>query len=249
MTEQVEQPLLEHLRELRKRLIAIIAILIAGMILCYNFSQAVFNVLTKPYFDFFPPNSLIGTGPAEPFILKIKVAAFAGMLLMSPLIFHQIWLFISPGLLEHERKKVLPFVFITSSLFLLGTVICYYEILPFTFAFFKGEYDSVGLTPQIRISEHLSLVLQALFGFGIIFEVPVLSYFLAKLGIITHKTLIGGFRYAIVGIFIIAAILTPTPDIFNQCIFAFPLLILYGVSIIVAKLSEPKAIEEATQSS
>ena len=226
--------LLDHLKELRKRLLIIFVVVITGAIVSYNFSGVIFALLTNPYFEHFPANSLIGTGPAEPFILKLKVAVFSGILLMSPIIFYQLWLFIVPGLHDNERKMALPFVVITSALFLLGVTICYYTVLPLALAFFRGEYNSVAITPQIRISEHLSLMLRSLLAFGAIFEIPVITYFLAKLGLITHRSLIGSFRYAIVGIFVLAAVLTPTPDIFNQLVFTVPLIILYGISIIIA---------------
>lgn len=242
-----DMTLMEHLTELRKRFIWILIYLILGGIAAYSYSDIVFNLLTKPYFDYFPPNSLIGTGPAEPFILKIKVAVFVGAIAMCPLMFHQIWLFISPGMHDHEKGLVFPFIFFTTILFVTGVICCYQFILPVSFAFFKSQYDSVGITPQIRISEHLSMMIHTLLGFGLIFETPVLTFFLAKLGFITHLTLIKGIRYAIVIIFIVAAVLTPTPDIMNQFLFAVPLMGLYVISIAIAYfVGRTKPIEPQT---
>jgi sec-independent protein translocase protein TatC len=233
--ESKEMPFFEHLGELRKRLLYSLLILTLGSVLTYAFSDTLFAVLTKPHFDAFPGNTLIGTGPAEAFVLKLKVALFAALLLTCPLHFLQLWLFIAPGLYNEERRLVIPFLVITTGLFLLGAYLCYELILPFTFSFFRDQYVSIGLTPQIRISEHLSLMMFALLGFGAIFETPVLAYFLARAGLVTHRTLLNGWRYAIVAIFIIAAILTPTPDILTMTLFAIPLLILYGISILVVR--------------
>jgi sec-independent protein translocase protein TatC len=230
-----EMTLFEHLRELRKRLIIVFLIIVIGAFGTYNFSEALFYFFNKPYFDYFPKDSLIGTGPAEAFILKIKMAVISSLFITSPLIFFQAWKFIEPGLYEGEKKLAIPFVLVTTLLFLFGCFLCYITILPITLSFFREQYTSIGVTPQIKISEHLSLSLKAILGFGLIFEVPVLAYFLGRFGLITHKMLLKGFRYAIVAIFILAAILTPTPDVITQCLFALPLLLLYGISIIIVR--------------
>ena len=223
--DMADMSLMDHLKELRKRLFYSVVFIAAGAIAAYTYAQQLFQVLTAPYYLYFPAGSLIGTGPAEPFILKIQVALFAGLFLSSPLVFHQLWLFIKPGLHDNERKMVMPFVFTTTLLFIGGAYVCYVMLLPASFAFFKDQYDSVGLTPQIRISENLSLILHALFGMGAVFEIPVLVYFLARFGFIDHKTMTGGFRYAVVGIFTLSAIITPTPDIMNQVLFQFHFLV------------------------
>lgn len=247
--DPADMSLMEHLKELRKRLFYAVIFIVAGAIASFAYAQQIFEVLTAPYFLYFPANSLIGTGPAEPFILKIKVSFFAGMFLTSPMVFYQLWLFIAPGLHDNERKMVMPFVFTTTLLFIGGAYICYVMLLPASFAFFKDQYDSVGLTPQIRISENLALILHALFGMGAVFEIPVLVYFLARFGFITHKTLIGGIRYAVVGVFVLSAIITPTPDIMNQILFSGPLLILYVVSIGVAWFASRNYVEPPPSSS
>lgn len=232
-----EMSLLGHLAELRRRLI--ISLLTVGFFsaLCYSNAAEIFYALAAPYLSASPSAELIGTGHAEAFILKLKVAVFAGILLSSPILFQQTWLFIAPGLYESEKKLALPFIFISTVLFIFGVSFCYLAVLPVTFNFFYSEYVSIGVKPNIRISEHLSLVLRLTLGFGAIFEVPVLAYFLGRLGIVTDKQLISSMRYAVVIIFIISAILTP-PDVLTQFLMAGPLLLLYGASIFVVRFAQ-----------
>lgn len=235
-------PFLEHLRELRVRLIYVIIFVTLGACLSYYYSDLLFKLLTEPYFKFFPKNSLIGTGPAEAFILKLKTACFAGLIITLPLTLHQLWEFIKPGLNESEKKLAFPFVFFSTALFIGGVCLCYKLILPVTLGFFKDQYDSIGVTPQIKISEHLSLMMFALISFGAMFELPILAYIFGKLGIISSKMLLDAWRYALVIIFILAAVLTPTPDAMTMILFAMPLLILYGISILVVRAVEPKLV-------
>ena len=232
--------LMSHLRELRKRLvISILAILIAA-IACYSFVPEIFDLLCRPFRTAFAGNNLIGTGPAEALMLRIYVSFFAGVVIAIPVIFYQLWLFISPGLYENERQQFVPFVFITSLLFLVGMTFCYIVVLPTTMQFFKEEYTSLNLIPQIRMTEQLSLVFRILIGFGVIFEMPVLAFFLARLGVINHRMMISWGRHAIVLIFIVAAILTP-PDVVDQLAMALPLLLLYGVSIGIVRYTAPRS--------
>jgi sec-independent protein translocase protein TatC len=230
--------IIDHLKELRVRLIFCLIYLTIGTIILFTVSGYTFDILAVPYFAHFPKNSLIGTGPAEAFILKLKIAFFASILITSPLLFHQLWLFIRPGLYDHERKLVVPFVTTTTLLFLFGSWLSYQIILPVTYEFFFEQYASISVTPQIRISEHLSLTIRLMLGFGICFEAPVLTFFLARLGLLTSTILINSCRYAVVAVFILAGIITPTGDILTQIIFAVPLLGLYGISILVAKWVE-----------
>lgn len=239
-----EMSLFDHLRELRKRIFLVMIGVIAGACACYSYSGEIFDFLSRPYFAAFPENLLIGTGPAEAFMLKIKVAIFAGMLLSSPWTFMQLWLFVRPGLHDHERKLFAPFMIVSTSLFTAGVAFCYFVVLPFCFEFFAAEYRSIGITATIRISEHLSMMAQALLGFGAVFELPVLAFLLGRAGIITHDMLISGSRYAIVGIFIVSAVMTP-PDVLTQLLMAAPLLALYGISILVVRYTGRKTLEES----
>jgi sec-independent protein translocase protein TatC len=245
--DKTEMGLFEHLGELRQRIIvAFISVLICAII-AYSFSSKVLDLLFEPFFANFDRGMLIGTGPAEAFILKLKVAFFCGIILSCPVLFLQVWLFIAPGLYDNEKRLVIPFVFFTSFLFLLGISFCYEFVLPVAFEFFKQQYDSIAkVTPAIRVEEHLSLMLQALIGFGLVFEMPVIAFFLGRVGIIDHKMMISGFRYAVVLIFVIAAILTP-PDVLSQFLMAIPLVGLYGLSILIVKYTEQKPISKISE--
>lgn len=228
-----ELDLFQHLGELRKRLLWSVVAIAAGACVAFNYSEIIFRFLSAPYDDGFKGAALIGTGPAEAFLLRLQMSVFSGLIVSAPVVFWQLWLFVAPGLYEHERKLAIPFVFCTTLLFFLGVGFCYYGVLPVSFAFFKTQYDAIAVTPTVRISEHLSLILKALIGFGVIFELPVLTFFLARFGIVTAGAMRRARRYAIVAIFILAAILTP-PDVLSQLLMAAPLLVLYELSIIVA---------------
>lgn len=235
-----EMTLMEHLSELRTRLVHVIGSVLVTTIACYYYTTVVFDWLSGPYTVAFPNYQLIGTGPAEAFTLKITVSIFAGLIVALPYIFYQVWQFISPALHDNERPYVLPFIFVTTVCFLCGIIFCYYCVLPYSFAFFRDEYESVRLAPQIKMSEYLELTIKALIGFGVVFELPVLAFCFARFGILTHKALLSSARYVIVAIFIIAAVLTP-PDVVSQMLMVAPMLVLYGVSILVVKCAEKKA--------
>lgn len=228
--------LMDHLRELRTRLLYAFAAIAVATICCFMASAWLFDLLTRPFHETFSGFELIGTGPAEAFVLKLKAAFFAGIVLASPVIFMQVWLFIAPGLYEHERKMAVPFVIFTTLLFAIGVGFAYEIVIPYAFEFFKAEYQSIGVTPTIRISEFLSITIRILLGFGLVFETPMIAFFLGRLGLITDAFLIQYFRHAIVLIFIVAALLTP-PDLVTQILMAVPLVILYGVSILIVRFT------------
>ena len=232
--EQSTMGLFDHLRELRNRIfISFVAVLVAAIV-SFEFTDHIQRILSAPHLAAFSGHSLIGTGPAEAFILRIKLAFFGGVLLACPILFYQLWLFIAPGLYQHERRMILPFVFSASSLFLVGIWFCYTWVLPLAFTFFSSQYQVIGVSPMIKISEHLSFMIHALLGFGIVFELPVVAFLLGRFGLIDHRTLIDGGRYAIVAIFVISAIFTP-PDVLSQLLMAGPLLVLYGISIVIVR--------------
>jgi sec-independent protein translocase protein TatC len=235
--------LIEHLRELRKRLLLSLLFVTLGACSSYWYSSEIFGFLCAPYFSAFAGSPLIGTSPAEAWILKLKVAVFAGALLTSPLLFHQVWLFIAPGLYEAERRYVVPFVALSSLLFCGGALFCYYQVLPVTLAFFFHEFTSIGVAPTIKLADHLSMTLTMLLGFGAVFELPLLTLFCSRMGLIDHRTLMTYSRHAVVVIFIIAAVLTP-PDVLTQLLMAGPLLVLYTLSIGIAYLAAPRPTEE-----
>lgn len=242
-----EMSLLEHLGELRRRIINSAIVLVIGAIVSYNFSSELFSFLTRPHYAFFPPNSLIGTGPAEAFLLKIKVAFFASLFLTSPLLFYQLWLFVAPGLLEHEKRLVVPFVMTTSILFMLGGWCAYETLVPISIQFFQTQYASIAVTPAITLREHIDLMVRILLGCGLIAQTPIIAYFAARLRLVTPRFLLDKLRHATVVIFIIAAIITPTPDIVTQCAFAIPLIALYGLSIGIVWMVQRKGETEDAQ--
>ncbi len=233
-----EMGILEHLGELRKRLLYSAIALIICVAVGYYFVEEVFKWLCAPFLQSFSHQSLIGTGPAEAIIIKIKVAFFAGIILGLPFFSYQLWAFINPALYEKEKKSLLPASFCLAFLFIIGVLFCYYFILPVAFSFFSSEYLSIGLEPNIRISEQISTSLSMLISFGVIFEIPLLVYFLSKMGLVSPEMLINTSRYSIVGIFLVSAVLTP-PDVVSQFLMAIPLMLLFGISILIAKKVYP----------
>lgn len=244
-TFDVDMPFLHHLAELRNRISVMLIGALVAAVVCYYWATELFHFLTAPLAAASENIDFIGTGPAEAFIVKMKVAVAAGVILSSPISFHQLWKFISPGLLESERKFALPFVFFSSAFFLSGVSFCFYLVLPMAFQFFDAEYVSIGVKPQIKIGEYLGFVLKLMIVFGGVFELPILSYFLARTGILTHQWLLKHVRVAVVVIFIAAAIFTP-PDVISQLLLALPLLAIYGLSILICiYFGKPRA-ESAT---
>jgi sec-independent protein translocase protein TatC len=228
-------PLTAHLEELRWRVVrALIAVMIA-FAGCYFFSDRIFELLTRPLVGLGDSRlQLIGTGITEAFFTRLKVSFIAAVFVASPVIFYQLWGFIEPGLVDAERRTAIPFVLAATIFFLSGATFCYVLVFPVGYAFFLEEYANIGVAPQIRISEYLSFAARMLLAFGITFEMPVVTFFLARLGMVDHRMMMSGTRYAIVTVFIMAAVLTPGPDIASQMLMATPLLILYVLSIGVA---------------
>lgn len=243
---EAAMPFLDHLQELRGCLVRSCLALIAGSIFCFSWSSEIFSLLTTPLFTAFKDVSLIGTGPAEAFIVKLKVSIVAGIILTSPYSFFELWRFIAPGLYKEEKKAALPFVLFSTLFFLFGVSFCYILIFPFTFGFFMDEFVSIGVSPTIKIGEYLAFAVELLSIFGMIFELPVLTFLLARLGLVSYRWLIDKFRYATVGIFIVAGVLTP-PDVVTQLLLAGPLLVIYGICILIAKFVTPYAPKEAAE--
>jgi sec-independent protein translocase protein TatC len=234
--EDVKMPLTAHLAELRSRLIKSLVAVGMAFVLCYQFVETLMAWLIAPLKALDPAAKVqvIGTGLAEAFFTKLKVSFIAGIFLASPVIFYQIWRFVAPGLYEHERRYVQPFVFFATGFFVCGAYFCYRLVFPTAFGFFLAEYGSISIEPLLKISEYLSFASRMLLAFGVVFELPVFTFFLARTGIVDHKMMIGTWRYAVVGIFIVAAVLTPGPDVASQLLMATPLLVLYVASIGVA---------------
>jgi sec-independent protein translocase protein TatC len=232
----VEMPLTAHLEELRWRVVKSLLAVAVGFGVAYWFSDVLFEVLIRPLNAASVGHDvkLIGTGVAEAFFTKLKVALIAGIFLALPVILFQTWRFVAPGLHPHEKYYALPFVFFGTAFFAGGAVFCYLLVFEVGYRFFIDQYASIGIEPTIRISEYLSFSSRLVLAFGVTFELPVIAFFLARVGAIDHRTLIRPWRYALIAIVLVAAILTPGPDVASQMLLAAPLAVLYVVSIGVA---------------
>jgi sec-independent protein translocase protein TatC len=232
-SELGEMGLLEHLDDLRKRLLRCLASAFIGMLACYAFAEKLFDWLMLPLFRALPDKgSMIYTAPHEAFFTYIKVAFVAGIFVTSPYIFYQIWLFVRPGLYAHERKFLIPIAFCSAVLFVVGAIFGYFIIFPYAYKFFMG-FSDMFISPMITMREGFSFALRLLLAFGIVFELPLVIFFLARLGLVTSTTLRTKRKYAILIAFMISAMLTP-PDLFTQAFMAGPLVVLYEVGVIIA---------------
>jgi sec-independent protein translocase protein TatC len=225
-------PLLEHLKELRGRLIRSVIAIGLGFALAYFAADWLVATLTWPLHVAAHGRNvmLIGTGLGEAFFTKIKVALIAGLFIASPVVFYEIWQFIAPGLYETERKMALPFVIFATLFFVAGGYFCLRVVFPIGYAFFLSQYQSIGVTPTIRISEYLAFSAKLLIAFAITFEMPIFAFFLTRVGVVDHRMMIRYFRYAVLAIFVVAVALTP-PDMISPFLLAIPLLLLYGLSV------------------
>ncbi len=232
-----------HLIELRKRLGISVAVIFVMFFVCFSFWEPILAWMVEPLKAVLPEGSkIIFTKVQEPFFTAVKVAFFAGLIFSLPVIFWQFWLFVAPGLYEHEKKLVLPFVFFATSMFLVGAAFSYHVVIPFGYDFLIN-FGSQLFTALPSIGEYVSFFTKLLIAFGIAFELPVITFFFAKIGLVSDKTLIGFFRYAIIFIFIFSALLTP-PDVITQFLMAGPLILLYGLSILIARAVNPEKDEE-----
>jgi sec-independent protein translocase protein TatC len=233
---------LDHLEELRTRLVYSIGAVGVGFCACWWKVDKIYEVMQRPIMKALKDNGmsekLVYLNPTEPFNLYLKIAALAGLFLTSPFVLYQVWMFISPGLYRNEKKYVVPFMVSTIFLFAAGGYFGFKVVYPQALGFlihFGRQFQ-----PMITIGEYTSLFLSIILGMGLIFEMPILIFFLALMGIVTARFMWKNFRYAILIIFIIAAIVTPTPDVLNMCIFAAPMIGLYLVSIGIAYFVHPK---------
>jgi len=233
---------LEHLEELRKRIIWSIVYITAGFCACYWFHEQIFGWMQSPIMFALKrhnlPTNLVYTNPTDPFNMYLKISLIVGIFVASPFVLYQVWAFIAPGLYKSERRYVAPFMFSTVGLFMAGGYFAYKMVYPAALDFLI-DY-SKQFTPMITINEYTDLFMTIVLGLGVVFEMPILVFFLALFGIVSPGWMWRNLRYSILVIFIIAAIITPTTDIMNMCIFAAPMIILYLVSIGVAYLVHPK---------
>jgi sec-independent protein translocase protein TatC len=243
--EASKAPLLEHLVELRNRLIKSVIGFVLCFLVCFYFAQPIYAFLTKPLQDAFagqPDRHMIFTALYETFFTYVKVGMFGAICLAFPYMASQIWAFIAPGLYRHERNAFLPFLVATPIMFIVGASFVYFIMLPYAIRFFLG-YENLGtngglpIELEARVGEYLSFVMTLIFAFGFCFELPVLLTLLGRVGIVSSQGLSKARRYAIVGVFAVAAVVTP-PDVFSQLSLALPMIALYEVSIICVKLIE-----------
>ena len=254
-------PFMRHLEELRKRLIACVVALVVGFVLCFNFSDLLFEWLTmpmhktihmqmtEPYMSFVnspSPGELVALAPAEAFWVDMKISIIAGVVVTIPFIFWQLWRFISPGLRPREKRLAIPFVAITSTLFILGAAFCFFIVLPFAMSFLLG-YKAQFVRPMLSVEKYMDFCLKFILAFGAVFELPVVIVFLTRLGIVTPDMLAKHRKYAVLVAFIIAAILTPTPDAFNQTLMAVPIIFLYEAGILASRILPSRKAEAAAQ--
>lgn len=230
--EDEPMTLLGHLGELRRRLTRVIIVIILGFIACYGISEGIYDFLSSPLKAALPEGSkLIYTSPQGAFFTYMKVALMASVFLTSPLTFYQIWSFIAPGLYKEEKGVVIPLAVLSAFFFLAGAAFCYLLVFPIAFQFFMG-FATDMIVPMISVEEYLGFAIKLLIAFGVVFEMPLFAYFLARMGLLTPEFMRRQRKYAVLAIFIVAAILTP-PDVFSQVLMALPMLFLYEVSIYV----------------
>jgi sec-independent protein translocase protein TatC len=243
--ESSKAPLLEHLIELRNRIVRSVIAFLVCFILCFAFSRPIFAFLTRPISDALagqPNRQMIFTALYEQFFTYVRIGMFGALCLAFPYMALQLWLFIAPGLYKHERKAFWPFLLATPVMFILGAAFVYYLMLPRVIQFFVGEEIPAGpgqIAVQLapRVGEYLTFVMTLIFAFGLCFELPVLLVLLGRVGIVSAKALASARRYAIVGIVALAAVVTP-PDVFSQLSLSIPLIGLYEISILCVKIIE-----------
>ena len=255
--ENEKMPLTEHLGDLRKRIVISLVALFVTFAIAFNYSEEIFRFIMFPlrynldfsvknmYVHFVQQDKLQNTklvflAPAEAFWMNLKVAFVAGLMLSLPVIFLQLWKFISPGLLPKEKKYVFPFILSATTLFLFGAAFCFFIVLPFAMGFLLTYKVGDFLMPMLSVGQYVDFCLKFILAFGAIFELPILIVFLVKMGIVTPRTLARNRKYAILIAFIVAAILTPTPDAFNQTLMAVPIILLYEIGIWISPLFAKK---------
>ncbi len=247
MREDEKAPFTEHLEELRKRLITCIIAVLVGFVITYAFKEQLFQILIRPLVAVLKDTggSLIFTGVSEAFFTYLKVAFLAGLLLASPVVFYEFWMFVAPGLYTNERRLLLPIVLLSSIFFVGGVVFGYYCVFPFGFKFFLSfSNDTIKAMPAMQ--EYLKFSTKLLLAFGLVFELPLVLTFLARLGIVSADFLRKKRKYSLILAFIFGAILTP-PDVVSQIMMALPLVILYEVSILGAKIFGKKKQTEVDE--
>lgn len=234
-----EMTFLEHLEDLRKRIFYSFIAVVVVVVPAWFFSKDIYNILSRPVTTHLPEGTKLAyTHLTAPFMLYIKVSFLTAIFVTSPYIFLQLWYFIAPGLYQREKKTIYPFVIFTTFFFILGASFGYFIAFPFACNFFLKMGSE--FQPVITVDQYFSLALRLLLGIALVFEMPTLVFFLSRMGIVTSRWMIKNFKYAVLAVFIIAAVITPSPDIINQSILAVPMLGLYGFSMLIAFIFEKK---------
>lgn len=224
---------LDHLDELRRRLTWSLVAVVAAFLVCWSFAPQIFEILEQPLIQVLEPGEKLAyTRLTAPFFLYMKVAFFSAIFVASPFVLTQLWLFISPGLYPKERRYALPFIFFASIFFIGGGYFGYKVVFPMACGFFV----EMGRNFQqvITVDDYFSFASKLIIAMGLVFETPILIFFLSRLGIVTPQFLMKNFKYAIVATFIIAAVITPTPDVVTQSALAIPMILLYLLGVLVA---------------
>jgi sec-independent protein translocase protein TatC len=223
-------PFLQHIEELRRRLIKVVVSILVLAVVAYFFADKLVDYFVKP----------IGTvyfrNPTGAFMIRMKVAGFAGLVLATPIVLYQFWMFIIPGLYRREIKYLIPVTILGTIFFLGGGAFCFFLVVPQAMQFLQS-FATETLRPLIDVSDYFSFVFWMCVAFGAVFQLPIIAYFLGRIGLITSATLSRGRRFAIVAILVVSALITPTPDAFSMLLLAVPLYILYEISIIVVRMT------------
>ena len=244
LSDDASMPLTAHLEELRSRLIKCSLAVLAGFIVCYLAADHLIRFMTAPLLRLEAAGlTVIGTGVAEAFFAKLKVAFVAAIFLALPVLLWHAWKFVAPGLYRHEQRYTKGFVAFGTVFFLLGAAFCYTVIFDIGYRFFLEQYQQLDVRPAIRVSEYLSFSAKLMLAFGVVFELPVAGVFLARVGIIDHRMMISRFPYAFLGIVVLGAVLTP-PDVISQVLLALPLTALYGLTVVVVYFIRRKEPDE-----
>lgn len=238
--------LIEHLEELRTRLVKALVAVAVAFVACWSFREQIAAFLAAPIYELLPEGTrLVFLGITDPFVLYFKMTAMTGLFLASPFVFYQVWRFVAPGLYRRERVYALPFVLAATFFFVAGGLFAYFVAFPFAVEFLlqMGE----AFQPTITVERYFKFLMYVIFGLGLMFELPVFIFLLAKIGVVRPWTLLRNFRWAVLAIFIAAAFITPTPDVVNLCLFALPTIGLYllgvGAAFLVAPRKEPAVVE------